>query len=60
MNRESGVGIVTGYGLDEKGVGVRVLERLEFLLLHVVQTGSGADLFSRYRGLFQGGAAAGA
>jgi hypothetical protein len=32
--------IATGYGLDDLGVGVRVLVEQEFPLLHVVQTDS--------------------
>jgi hypothetical protein len=40
-NRGSAVGIATGYGLDNQGVGVRVQE---FSFLHVVQTGSGTHL----------------
>jgi hypothetical protein len=41
MSRGSSVGIATGYGLDDRGVGVRVPVGSEFSLLHVVQTGSG-------------------
>jgi hypothetical protein len=44
-SRDSSVGIVTGYGLDDRGVGVRVpVESNIFLspLIHIVQTGSGA------------------
>jgi hypothetical protein len=40
-SRDSSVGIATDYGLDDRGVGVRVSVGLEFFLLHVVQTGSG-------------------
>jgi hypothetical protein len=40
-SRDSAVGIETGYGLDDGGVGVRVPVRFKFSLLHVVQTGSG-------------------
>jgi hypothetical protein len=37
----SAVGIATGYGLGEQGVGVRVPVGQEFSFLHVVQTGYG-------------------
>jgi hypothetical protein len=40
------VGIVTDYGLDSQGVGVRVPEGQDFSPLHVVHTGSGAHLAS--------------
>jgi hypothetical protein len=40
--RDSAVFIATGYGLDDKGFGVRVPVWQEFSLLHVVQIGSGA------------------
>jgi hypothetical protein len=40
----SAVGIATGYGLDDRGVGVRVPVGSRILLLHVVQTGSGVHL----------------
>jgi hypothetical protein len=43
MSRDSAVGIATGYRLDDQGVGVRVPVGANFSLLHVVQTGSGAD-----------------
>jgi hypothetical protein len=36
-----GVGIATGYGLDDPGVRVRVPVGSELSLFHVVQTGSG-------------------
>jgi hypothetical protein len=44
MSRDSAVGITTCYGLDSRGVGVRVLGGggHEFSLPHIVQTGSGA------------------
>jgi hypothetical protein len=42
MFRNSSVGIATGYGLDDRGVGVRVPVGQEFCLLHVAQTCSGA------------------
>jgi hypothetical protein len=57
MSRDSVVGIATGYGLDEKGFGVRAPVGT---LLHVVQTGSGvhpAFLSSEYGGSFPGGKA---
>jgi hypothetical protein len=41
-SRDSVVGIATGYGLDNRGVRVRVRQGQEFSLLHVVRTGSGA------------------
>jgi hypothetical protein len=41
-SRDSVVGIATGYGLDDKGIGVRVPLGQEFSLLHVVQTDTGA------------------
>jgi hypothetical protein len=37
LSRDSVVGIATGYGLDDRGVGVRVSVKT---FLHVVQTGS--------------------
>jgi hypothetical protein len=40
-SRDSSVGIATGYGLEDGGVGVRVPVVQEFLLLRAVQTGSG-------------------
>jgi hypothetical protein len=42
----SSVGIATGYGLDGRGVGVRVPVGTRFSPLHIVQTGSGAHLAS--------------
>jgi hypothetical protein len=41
-SRDIADGAATGYGLDDRGVGVRVPVGEEFSLLHVVQTGSGA------------------
>jgi hypothetical protein len=41
-SRDNVVGIATGYRLDGRGVGVRVLVEARFCPLHVVQTGSGA------------------
>jgi hypothetical protein len=40
-SRDSSVGILTGYGLDDRGVGGESRYCQEFSLLHVVQTGSG-------------------
>jgi hypothetical protein len=50
----STVGIATGYGLDNQGVGVRVLLGARILLLPVIQTGCGAHSASYpvYWGLF--------
>jgi hypothetical protein len=42
-SRDSAVGIATGYGLDGRGVGVRVPVGARFSPLHVVQTGPGAS-----------------
>jgi hypothetical protein len=42
LSWDSVVGIATGYGLDDRGVGVRVPVRSRISLLHVIQTGSGA------------------
>jgi hypothetical protein len=38
-SRDSSVGITTGYGLGDRGVGVRVLVGSRIYLLHVVQSG---------------------
>jgi hypothetical protein len=46
MNWDSSVGIATGYGLDDRGVGVRVPKYQEFSLLQVVPTGSGVHTTS--------------
>jgi hypothetical protein len=64
MSQDSAVGTATGYRLDGRGVGVRVLARTgELPLLHVVQTGSRAHP-AFYRmvtgGSFPGGKSAGA
>jgi hypothetical protein len=40
-SRDSVVGIATGYGLDDRGVGVRVPVGSRIFFLYVVQTGSG-------------------
>jgi hypothetical protein len=44
MSRSTAVGIATAYGMDDRGVGVRVPVGSEISLLHTVQTGSGAHL----------------
>jgi hypothetical protein len=62
-SRDSSVGIATGYGLDDRGVGVRVPVGSEYSLLHIVQTGSGAHPASYPMGTggsFPDGKAAGA
>jgi hypothetical protein len=62
-SRDSIVGIASSYGLDDRGVGVRVPASQEFSLLHVVQTGSGVHPTSYSMGkggLSPGGKAAGA
>jgi hypothetical protein len=41
-SRNSAVGTATGYGLESRRLGVRVLVGLRFFCLHVAQTGSGA------------------
>jgi hypothetical protein len=41
MSRDRAVDKETGYGLDDRGVGVRVPIGVRFSLLHIVQTGSG-------------------
>jgi hypothetical protein len=59
----SAVGIAIAYGLHDREVGVRVPVWLEFSLLHIVQTGSGAHPASYQMGTagsFSGGKAAGA
>jgi hypothetical protein len=63
MNRNSVVGTATGYGQDDRGVGVRVPVRQEFSLFHVVHTASGAYPASypmETGGSFLGGNEAGA
>jgi hypothetical protein len=42
ISRDNGVVIATGYVLNGRDIGVRVLVGTKFSLLHVVQTGSGA------------------
>jgi hypothetical protein len=42
MNLESAIGIATGYGLDDQGVGYRLLMGSKLSLLHIIQTGTGA------------------
>jgi hypothetical protein len=41
-NRDSAVGIATGCGLDDWGIGVRVPVGQEFSHFHIVQTGTRA------------------
>jgi hypothetical protein len=41
-SRDGSVGIATGYGLNGRGLGVRVLVGQHLSILPVVQTGSGA------------------
>jgi hypothetical protein len=63
LSRGSVAGIVTEYELGGRGIGVRVPVRSEFSLLHIVQTGSGAQPASYLMGIggcFFGGKAAGA
>jgi hypothetical protein len=60
-NRDSIVGIMTGYGLNDRGVGVRVPVGSRNSLLQVAQTGSGIDPTSYpmgTRGSIPGGKAA--
>jgi hypothetical protein len=60
---DSAVGIAPGYGLDNRGVAVRITVKSRFSLLHVVQTGCGAHPASYRMGTassFPGGKAAGA
>jgi hypothetical protein len=60
-SRDSIVGVATCYGLENRGVGVRVPVRSQ-ILLHVIQTGSGAYPASYpvgTEGSFRGGKAAG-
>jgi hypothetical protein len=60
-SRDSSVGIVTRYGLENRGVRVQV--PVEQGLLHVIQTGSGVHPTSYTMGAmgsFLGGKAAGA
>jgi hypothetical protein len=56
-NRDSVVGIATGYRLDDRSVGLESRQSHEFSLLHVVQTGSGVHPTSYPMGT--GGKAAG-
>jgi hypothetical protein len=63
MSRDSSVGIGTGYGLDNEGIGVRVPRGQEFSILQVVLTGSESYPISYPMGTggsFPGGKAAGA
>jgi hypothetical protein len=55
QSRNSTISIVTGYGLDNKGVGTRVQWSQKCSPLHIIQTGSGGSpnlLSNRYLGLF--------
>jgi hypothetical protein len=61
-SQDSSVGIATGYGLYDRGAGVRVPVGEKFSFLHVVQTGSGVHPTSYPTGTggsFLGGKAAG-
>jgi hypothetical protein len=49
-NRDSSVGIATGYGLDDRGVGVPVQVGLRISLFRIVQTGCGAHPASYQKG----------
>jgi hypothetical protein len=49
--RDSSVGIAAGYGLEDGGVGVQVLVRQEFSLLHVVHTSFGVHPTSYTMGI---------
>jgi hypothetical protein len=50
-SRDSSVGIVTGYGLEDRGSGVRFPEGVgNFSRLHYSQTGSGTHPASRRSG----------
>jgi hypothetical protein len=41
VSHDSAVGIATGYGLDDGGVGFRVPVRARFSPLHIIQIGYG-------------------
>jgi hypothetical protein len=41
LSRDSAVGITTGYGLDGRGVRIRVQVGQDFSPLHIVKTGPG-------------------
>jgi hypothetical protein len=64
MSRDSSVGMATGYGLDDRMIGVRFSAGARnFSLHHRVQNGSGVQPASHpmgIRGSFSGGKAAGA
>jgi hypothetical protein len=63
MIRVRAVGIATGYGLDDRGVGVGIPVGSRIARLHVVHTGSVAHPVSYLMGTggsFRGGKAAGA
>jgi hypothetical protein len=60
---DSAVGIATGYGLDDQGVGIRVPVGSRIFSSHVVQTGSSVHPTSYLTGTgcsFPGGIAVGA
>jgi hypothetical protein len=57
-SRDSVVGIATGYGLDDRGVGVRVSVVISIFPFHSVT--HPAFLSNGYRGYFPGGRVAGA
>jgi hypothetical protein len=62
-SRDSAVGIATGYGLDDRAVGVRVPVGLRIFTSPRRPDRLGGPpnlLFTGYRGLFPGGKAAGA
>jgi hypothetical protein len=62
-SRGSAVGLATGYGLDDRGVGVRVPIGSRIFTFHIVRTGSGVHPTSYLVGtgaFFPGGKAAGA
>jgi hypothetical protein len=62
MSRDSTVGIVTGYGLDDRVIGVRFQVGAGNFFRHCVQTSSGAHPDSYLmgsRGSFRGSRAAG-
>jgi hypothetical protein len=63
VSRGGAVGTVTAYGLNDRGVGVRVPVGSKFSLLHIIQTGSGVHPASYSMGTgvsFPGGKAPGA
>jgi hypothetical protein len=62
QSRSSSVGIVTGYGLNNRGIGLQFpAEASDFYVLHSVKTGSGTHPASYPMGIggsFTGGKAA--